>query len=127
MKKNRHQSGQTLVIMLVITGFVLVILSAVLVMSLTSSASTLSTTNATAAQYWAEAGLETGLMRFLRDPSYRGETVTNNTYTTTISITGSGPYTISSSAQAGTSRKQVTATIQFTNGVMSVTAWQDVY
>ncbi len=121
------QKGQTLVVLLVLVAFVMVVMTSAVAVNITLSGSTLITADANTATLSAESGLENGLMRILRDPSYTGEALTVGTSTVTIAVTGTNPYTISSTALSGQSRRTVTATAQFVGGVMSVTNWIDQY
>lgn len=121
------KKGQTLIIMLVVTGFVMIVLSAALVMSLTSSTLTITTNDALAANYWAEATMENGLMRFLRDPSYTGETFASGRNSAVLTVSGNGPYTFTVISTTGTSKRTLSAVATFTNGVMTVSNWRDVY
>jgi hypothetical protein len=75
----------------------------------------------------AEAGIENAILRLLRDPNYLGETLTVGNGTCTINVSGTNPYTITARGAAGNFVKQIVATAQFTNGVMSITSWSESY
>lgn len=121
------KKGQVLVIMLVLVGFVMVIMSTALVLSLAGSTATTGTSDAVAAQYGAEAGLENGLMRLLRNPAFTTESFQVGRASVTVQVTGSGPYIVQAVANAGLAKRTVSAQAQFANGIMSVTNWKDIY
>lgn len=125
--KMKFLKGQTLLIMLVISGFVMVVLSSALILSVTGSKLTISSADAAAAAYGADAGIENGLIRYLRDPAYTGETISIGRASVVITITGVGPYTIRAVSTAGLSERVTTANITMNSGIMTVNNWQDNY
>lgn len=75
----------------------------------------------------AESGIENALLRYIRNPSYSGETMTLSTgqsVTTTI-IIDSG-VTVTSSGNVGGTIRQIEATIQYNDGILEVLSWKEL-
>jgi hypothetical protein len=75
----------------------------------------------------AESGMENALLRFLRDPSFTGETFTIGTITVTSTVTGTDPYTIRSEAVNGNFQRSIRVTVTRSDGILSITSWAEVY
>ena len=75
----------------------------------------------------AESGAENALLRLLRDPSYTGETLTIDTGTVTVVVTGAATKTITSTATSGNFVRKVQVVAGYTNGIFSITSWQEVF
>ncbi len=128
MKKNTifNQNGQTLVTLLVFSVIALTVATAaVSIMLNVSHATNRVEGNITASQV-AESGIENALLRLLRNPSYTGETLQVGDGTVVITVTGSNPKTVTAIGTLYSHTKTVEATVTFTNGIMSVTSWQEI-
>jgi hypothetical protein len=75
----------------------------------------------------AESGLENGLLRFIRDPSYAGETITVDAgRIATITVSSGTPATITAVGTVGSVVRRVQATVQYINGVFTILTWDEI-
>lgn len=123
----QSQKGSALVTLLVFTVIAMIISSAAITMMMVNITSTSQSTQGNQTLYLAESGIENGIIRLLRNPSYSGETLSLNNGTVVVTVTGSGPYTIRSIATKGNYSRTIEATLSYTNNVLSVTSWIEVY
>jgi len=73
----------------------------------------------------AESGAENALLRYIRDPSYQGETLPVGAGTATVSITGAAPITIVSTGHIGSFIRKVQ--IIFNLGTtLSIVSWKEI-
>ncbi len=75
----------------------------------------------------AESGIENGLLRLLRDPGYAGEVLAVGPGTATIVVTGSGPYTITSTGLVYDFSHTLQATATYINGILTLDSWTEIY
>lgn len=75
----------------------------------------------------AESGIENALIRYLRDSSYTGETLTVGTGTVTITLTGTTTKTITADAKNGNYQRKIQAVVTDSGGVMTLTSWQEIF
>lgn len=75
----------------------------------------------------AESGAENALLRLLRDPNYVGETLTIGSATATITITGTDPKTVTSTGVSGGFTRQIQVVAGYTNSILTVTSWSEVF
>lgn len=121
------QSGHALVILLV---FVTVALSVSLAAATLSAYSITNASNmqiSLLARNVAESGMENALLRLLRDPSYVGETLTSTEGTAVVTVTGTTTKTITSVGTVGNFKHTVAVTASYTNGILSIVSWNDVF
>ena len=72
----------------------------------------------------AEGGIENGIMRVLRDPSYTGETLTLDANSTAVvSVSTASGVVITSVGTVGTVARKIVVTGHFTNLIWSVDSW----
>ncbi len=119
--------GQALVMLLVFVAVALVISAmaiTILIIGYQGSAQLAASQTAWAV---AESGVENALLRLLRDPNYSGETLTIGSDTATITVAGANSKIIDSIGVAGEFSRHLRATAIFTNGVMTVSSWQEVF
>jgi hypothetical protein len=120
--------GQTLVILL---AFMVIAMTVTIAsVALTVSGSQSSTRQEVGADVYAvaESGAENGLIRLLRDPAYSGEILTVGSATATIVVTTVGnTSTITSTGRMGNFVRVVQVTTITTNGVTTVSSWQEIY
>jgi hypothetical protein len=119
--------GQTLVVLLIFMTMAITVTSmaVVLIINNTQAASRMEQGNL--AYTVAESGMENALMRLLRNPSYTGETLTINSGTATITVTGSNPMTVLSVGSWNSFTRRIQVTAAYVNGFLSVSSWQEVY
>lgn len=73
----------------------------------------------------ADSGVENAMLRILRNPTYAGETLTVDSGTTTITVTGTTTKTITSVGAVGNLRRTVTATATLSNDILTLTSWAE--
>lgn len=73
----------------------------------------------------AESCAEEAILRLTRDLSYTGGTLILNQVTCTISVTGSGPYTIDVAAVANSFTRNIQVVLDLSGGV-DVVSWQEI-
>lgn len=124
MKKDL-QKGQTLVLLLV---FVMVAISvttaAIFIISSNSRAVTGYTVGA-ATKLLADSGAEKAMLGIIRDPSYSGETFTEDTTTVTVTVTGTTTKTITSTAVNGDFTRVVEVIASNSDNVVTLVSWKD--
>lgn len=121
-----NKKGQTLVTLLVFSVIALTVATAaVSIMLNVSHATNRIEGNITASQV-AESGIENALLRLLRNPSYTGETLQVGDGSVVITVTGTNPKTVTAVGTLYSHTKTIEATVSFTNGIMSVTSWQEI-
>ncbi|MDZ7744165.1 MAG: hypothetical protein U5K77_00160 [Candidatus Saccharibacteria bacterium] len=74
----------------------------------------------------AENGAENALLRLLRDPGYDGETLSLDTGTATINVSGSTTKTITSVGQSGDFQRTVEITAEQSGGTLNITSWSEI-
>lgn len=122
-----NDRGQILVTILVFSVIIISITSAAVAMIINSGRQSSAINTSFLAEQVAESGAENALLRLVREPSYTGETLTVGNGTATITVTGTTTKTLTSVGVYGNFRKTVQLTVTFTNNVMTVTSWQEVY
>lgn len=134
MKKNSkssgpacRQAGQALVTFLLLILISLTITSAASVVSIVNSQSGEKLEQGTVTAEVAESGAENAILRLLRDPSYTGETITIGTATVVITVSGSSTKTINVVATNGNFKRQIQIICSYTNNVLTVTSWKEVF
>ncbi len=123
----RFKRGQTLVLLLAFMAIAITITTAAVVVLISNSQSASKFALGTEAYDVAESGVENALVRLLRDPSYTGESLTVGQGTATIAVTGTGPYTVTSTGVVSDFSRRIQVTANYTNGVLTVTSWSEVY
>lgn len=121
------KKGTALITLLVFTLISTIISSAAITIMVVNTSTTSQTQLGNDTLYIAESGLENAILRFLRNPSYSGETLTINNGTITITVSGTGPYTLRSSAVKGSYSRTVEAVLTYNNNVLTLTSWSEVY
>jgi len=74
----------------------------------------------------AESGIENALLRLLRNPGYTGETMQINSDQIVITVTGSNPYIITSTATTGKSRRSIEAKAEYINNELKISQWKEI-
>ncbi len=121
------KSGQTLVFLLVFVAMAVTVTSAAVVLMINNSQSSATFEQGLVAYDIAEGGAENAVLRLLRDPTYTGETLTIGTGQATITVTGTGPYTIVSKGVSGNFLRQVQVTVNYVSGILTASSWQEIF
>jgi protein-S-isoprenylcysteine O-methyltransferase Ste14 len=75
----------------------------------------------------AESGIENGLLRLIRNPSYTGETLVFDAQRSAIiTVASTSSQMITSVGIAGNTTRKITAAVQYINGIFTITSWKDV-
>lgn len=125
MKQHNKNTGQALVTLLVFTAVAMIVISASVAMIIITSTGSYRFANRQQAHLLAESGVENALMQLLRNPSYSGETLTTTEGTATISMSGTNPKIIRSSAVVGTVTTVLNVTVADTSGMLDITSWEE--
>lgn len=121
------QRGQTLITLLFFVVIAVTITSAAVIVIFSNNLAADKTMQGDESYYVAESGIENAILRFLRNPSYTGESnLAVGTGTVTTTITGSGPYTITSVGTQGNYQRTIQVTIDYTNSILTVTSWKEL-
>lgn len=125
--KKKYQSGQALVTFLLFVLISLTITSASSIISVINTQSSEKIEQGLITVESAESGAENALMRLLRDPSYTGEILTIGTSTVVTTVTGTTSKTITATATNGNFVRKVQIIASYTNYVLTVTSWQEIF
>lgn len=121
------QKGQTLITLLFFTVIAVTITSAAIIIIFVNNLASDKLVQGSRAYYIAESGIENALLRFLRNPSYTGETnLMVGEGTADILITGTGPYIITSVGSIGTYKRTIEVTADYTNNILTVISWREI-
>lgn len=124
----KGESGQTLVMLLFFMVIAITITSAAVVMVITNSLSATKLQQGQIVYAVAESGAENALMRLLRNPSYTGETLPVGSGNAVVTVTNSGStYTILSQGTVGNFLKKIQVTAAYTNNILTVNSWGEVF
>jgi flagellar basal body-associated protein FliL len=126
-QKKRGEKGQTLVTLLVFTIVAMTVASAAVAIMINVAQATNRIEGSIDASQVAESGIENALLRLLRDPSYTGETLPVGDGSVVIEVTGTDPKIVTAIGTVNSYSKTVQATVTFTNNIMQVTSWEEVY
>ena len=104
----------------------LTITSAAIIIVIINSVSVGKLAQGTVSYYAAESGIENALLRVLREPAYAGETLTIDSVTVVITVTGANPKLITAVAQNGKFKRTVQAQMNYSNGYYTFTNWKEI-
>ncbi len=124
--KNK-QKGQVLVTLLFFMVIAIIITSAAVVVIFINNLSGTSLQQGNLSYYVAESGIENALLRLLRDPNYPGETLTIGSGTAVISVTGVNPKIATATGTLGNFVRKIQVTANYTNNILTVTSWKEIY
>ncbi len=120
--------GQALITLLFFTIIGVTVTSAAVVMILVNSLSGTKQQQGEIAYSIAQSGADNAILRFLRDPSYIGETALPvGDGTAEIQRSGSGPYTFLSIGRLGNFTRQVEVTVTYEDNLLVVTSRKEVF
>jgi hypothetical protein len=126
--KNLNQNkGQALISLIFFTMIGMAIATAAIIITLSSTIASSKFQSGTLTFSESESGAENAYLRLLRDPNYKGETMTINGATVIATVSGSTNITISSKATSGTFSRTVQVKLQYTNGKYVIQSWKEVF
>lgn len=120
------EKGQTLVLLLIYVIVAMIITSTAVAIAVVNSRGTDKVYQGITAYDVAESGVETAMLKLLRDPNYSGETLTVNGGTATITISGTTIKTITSRGTLGNFTRTVQVTADASNNTLTVTSWKEI-
>lgn len=118
-------SGQALITLLVFVLIAITVSSAAIIVIYVNSIATSKFQEGTNVYVVSESGLENGILRLLRDPSYTGETVAIGSGSATITVSGSGPWTIRSVGRVGDFVRTTSVDASLSAGTYSFSNWKE--
>lgn len=121
-----HANGQMLVTLLFFMVISITIVSAAVIMIIVNASGATSVAQGVDAYYIAESGIENGVLRLLRNPSYTGEVMTVSNGTATITVTGTEPKTVTSVGRIGDYVRTIRAVVGYTNNILTVQSWREI-
>ena len=129
MTKSKQQKGQALVALLVFTVVTITLASAAIVIVLVNSTRAQTVEQGTITRTLAENGIENALIRLLRDPSYSGETLTQEEGDAIVEVVaGSGNIkTITSRAESRGFVRKIEVVVDTTNYELNIQSWRQTY
>lgn len=126
MVKGQAQAGQVLILLLIFMASAIFITTAATATTLINTRSSSDYSLSQDALHIAEAGLDNAILRYTRDRSYSGETITIGPGTATITVSGTGTVTITSNGTVGVFTRRVQAVLAVANNNVSLTSWQEI-
>lgn len=128
-KKNikNLQKGQALLTLLFFVVIAISVITAAVFVLAENSLSTSKSQEGSVAYYAAESGVENAILQLERNPGYTGEIVQVDTATVTVTVTQGSSITILSVAKEGNSIRKIQVQAVFTNNMISVSSWKEVY
>jgi hypothetical protein len=123
--KRRSQTGQTLIALLIFMMVAMTVTLAATAVAIINIKATTSFASGEIALSNADSGVENALLQLERDPGYGGEAMPIGNGSATITVSGSGPFTITSVGASGNFRRTVTATVGYTANVLTLTNWSE--
>lgn len=122
----RLRSGQTLVVLLVFVAMATAVMTATVAVVISNTQGGSRFETGQTALGLAEAGAEEAMLLLLRDPAYSGGALTTVDGTATISVSGSDPKQIVSSAVVGEVRRKIQVVASYTAGILTVQTWREI-
>ena len=128
MKQKRHTyTGQAMVTVLMVCVIGTLILTGAMIAVGNAIGQSSQAELGLLARSAAETGMENALIRFIRDPSYTGETMhLTDGRTVTISATGTPKTTIIATGMSGSATQRIQTVVYYNNGVFTVESWSDI-
>lgn len=122
-----REEGQTLVTLLVFSVMAISVAATSVAIMINTSRATHITESRTSVMSAAESGVENAILRLIRDPGYTGETLTLDTNTIIITVSGTETKTITAIADNGLFRHTIQATASYVDNRLTVTSWNTLY
>lgn len=117
--------GQTIILLLVFIVIAIIVTTASIVSISVNIRATEKIASGTATFDLAESGAENAMIKLLRDPAYSGENLQLATGNLQISVTGSNPKLITSTATVGNFVRKIEVTVDTTNNILTVISWKE--
>ncbi|MDZ7587479.1 MAG: hypothetical protein U0946_07025 [Patescibacteria group bacterium] len=115
-----------MVVLLVFVGMAMAVMTAAVAVVISNTQSGSRYEVGQTALGLAESGAEEAILLLLRDPAYSGGALTTGDGTATISVSGSDPVQIVSSAVVGEARRKIQVVASYTAGILTVQTWGEI-
>lgn len=125
--RTHNQKGQMMVAILVFMIMAISITSASVAVIINNSINAERLEQGFIAKDLADSGIENALLILLRNRTYTGETMQVGSGFAIITVVGSNPQTIRSVATVGMFVRKVEAQVSYTNNILTVDSWKEVY
>ncbi|MEK7534122.1 MAG: hypothetical protein AAB600_02180 [Patescibacteria group bacterium] len=126
MQNHKSQKGQALITLIFFVLIAITITSGAIIMIAVNSTSIGKLQEGSISYDVAEAGIENGLLRLLRNPNYTGETLPIDTATVVITVSGSNPKTIVAVGTNGNFKRTVQAQMTYSGGYYTLSGWREI-
>lgn len=127
MGKRYPSSGQALITLL-FTVVIGMLVTTGAIMTLVNAYKSLSDQELTTFAYiTAETGMENGILRIMRDPSYTGETIVlDGNRTSVVTVTQAPGYVLLSVGSVGSVTRKIQVNAHFTGLTFIIDSWKEV-
>lgn len=124
--KYKNQNGQTIVILLIYMVIAIIVATASIALVINSARNTNKIYQGTTAVSIAESGIETAMIKLLRNPEYTSETIDVGNGQAVVSVTGTDPKTIVSQGTVNDHTRTVEVIVNTANNVLSIVSWREI-
>ena len=125
--KIKNSEGQALISLVFFTMIGIAIATAAIIATLSSTIASSKFQSGTLTFSEAESGAENAYLRLLRNPYYKGETMSINGATVIATVSGTTNITIDSKATSGTFSRVVEVKLQYASGKYVIQSWKEVF
>lgn len=112
-----------MIMLLVFVAIGIVVISSVALSMFLSTRESSNLQEGTIAYDIAESGVENAILRLLRNPNYTGETLPVGTGSTTVTVSGTNPKTITSIGTHGNFSRTLQVQVTDVSGFSTITSW----
>ena len=123
----KTKKGEVLIMLVIIITVLTIIMTAAVALAFSSARDTTTFTLGERALRVAESGAENAILNLLRDPSYSGDVnLPIGTGNATIVVTGTAPYTITSTGFVGNMVRKIQVQVDTIANKLTVVDWQEI-
>lgn len=123
----KTKKGEVLIMLVIIITVLTIITTAAVALAFSTTRDTTTFTLGEKALTIAESGVENAILNLLRDPSYTGDSnLPIGPGNVTIVVSGSAPYTITSTGVVGDMVRRVEAQVGPVANKLTVLNWQEI-
>lgn len=123
-----NESGQVILTIVVFMVVMILVTTAATLTTVVNTRNASIYEMGTRAYAIAESGAENALIILLRNPNYTGETLSLDGGEVVVTVNGSGSTrTVTSTSSLNAFSRTVRVQLTYTNSVMTVTSWREVY
>lgn len=125
--KTKKDSGQALVVLMVIVAMMLTITAAAVMVTISSAQATSKYHLGEEAYLLAQSGVEMAILSLLRNPNYTGETMALGPGQVEITVSGGNSKIVTATAIDTGFRRTVRVSGSFVNNSFVLQSWEEVY